>query len=191
MLKSKNVVTKITLVSLTVRKETQNLSMKYKRKQKSKVMKNSYVLMLLVCLLTFSLGANATNLSTDEFQITPLEKPFFESTATKAWSLKYNAKEDMQLTIEKVQTKKGFEYLVYSEFFEVSYACCEKGFGAKRVKAAWSKIDLGLTNMVLDDNQLLGQKVISSTQVNEESALVLIASYLPELLKDQYKHLLI
>ena len=153
-------------------------------------MKNSYVLTVLICLLTFSLNVSATNLSTDQFQITPLEKPSYESTATKAWSLKYNANDDTKLTIEKVATRKGFEYLVYSDFFEVSYACCEKGFGAKKVKAVWSKINVELTEKVLDYNQLMGQKVISPTQVSEEVALNLIASYLPDLLKKEYKHLL-
>ncbi len=152
-------------------------------------MKNNLFVMVIMCLLFFAPGVNATTLSTDEFQITPLEKTSVEM-ATKAWSLKYNDKQDMLLTIEKIPTKKGIEYVVYSDYFEISYVCCKRGFGVRNVKPAWSKVDPRRTEKVLAPSKMSNQRVISPNQVSEENALELIASYLPDLLKDEYKYLL-
>lgn len=153
-------------------------------------MKNSSVLMVFVYLLTFSLGVNATNLSTNEFQITPLENLPADLSATKAWTLKYENNKDTDLMIALMQTKKGVEYIVYSKYFEVSYACCKNGFGVKNVKSTWSKVDDKYKDLVLDPAKMAMQQKISADQVSETEALGLIASYLPELLKDEYKYLL-
>ncbi|HBL77436.1 MAG: hypothetical protein A2W90_21290 [Bacteroidetes bacterium GWF2_42_66] len=152
-------------------------------------MKNNLFVMALVCLVTFSFGAKATNLKTDEFQITPIDKPSVE-LATKEWTLKYKSNNDFELTIDLMPTKKGYEYVVYSKYFEVSYACCKDGFGAKDVKPAWSKVDSKYKDLVLDPAKLATQKIITSNEVSESEALGLIASYLPDLLKNEYKYLL-
>ncbi len=153
-------------------------------------MKNNVFVMALLCLFFFTSAVKATELTTEVFKITPIEKLSDESTATKAWALNYTGKEDHGFVIELHPTKKGLEYVVYSEYFEVSYACCKKGFGAKKVKAEWSKVAASLTDKVLDEGQLMRQQILSPDQVSEKEALGLIASYLPELVKMEYKHLL-
>lgn len=153
-------------------------------------MKNKSVLMVLVCLLTFSLSVGATSLSTDEFQITPIEKMPSELNASKAWTLKYENSKDADITIALMQTKKGVEYVVYADFFEVSYACCKDGFGAKNVKPSWSKVNEKYRNLFLDPSKIAMQAKITPKQVTESEALGLIASYLPDLFKNEYKHLL-
>ncbi|MDX9883681.1 MAG: hypothetical protein RBS73_16590 [Prolixibacteraceae bacterium] len=152
-------------------------------------MKNNLFVMALICLVTFALGASATSLNTDQFQITPVDKPLME-LAVKEWKLKYSKNNDFEITIDLMTTKKGVEYVVYSKYFEVSYACCKDGFGVKEVKPAWSKIDSKYKDKVLDSNKMSGQRIITPSQVPESEALGLIASYLPDLLKDQYKYLL-
>lgn len=95
-------------------------------------MKNNVKTIAVIGLLLFSLSLSASSvIRTENFEITENDVQTVED-ATKAWTLKYNAKEDFVVTIEKVPTKKGCEYLIYTEYFEVSYCCGKKGFGAKK-----------------------------------------------------------
>lgn len=153
-------------------------------------MKNNLITMLFISLFVLSLGANASSkISTKDFEINEVEMPTVE-TATKAWDLKFNCNKDVVIRIEKVDGKNGANYVVYSEYFEIAYANQKKGFGAKKVKASLSKVTPYLTEMVLNQNQIDKQAVLSSSPVSEDEALHLIAGFLPELLKAEYKHLI-
>ncbi len=152
-------------------------------------MKNNLFVMLLIFLATFSFGANATSFGTDEFQITPIDKPTVES-ATKEWILKYSNSNDFELRIALMPTPKGLEYMVYSKYFEVCYANYKNGFGVKGVKPSWSKIETKYRDVALDPMKISKQRIISQKEVSESEALDLIASYLPDLLTEEYKYLL-
>ena len=153
-------------------------------------MKNKVITMALFCLLLLTLNVNATSLSTNAYTITPMEKPSSDINATKAWLLKFDQKDDIKVTIQMIPTKAGVEYVVYTNYFEISYANGKNGFGAKTVKNAFSKVSENLTNMTLDPDKISNQRILTQSQVTESEALGLIASYLPLLLKDQYMHLL-
>lgn len=153
-------------------------------------MKNNVIAVAFFCLFFLTLGVKATNVSTDVFKITPIEKASVESTATKAWALNYTGKEDHGFVIEMYNTKKGIEYVVYSDYFEVSYVCCKKGFGVRKVNSEFSKVAQSLTQKVLDEGQMMRQQILTPDKVSESEALGLIASYLPELVKSEYKYLL-
>jgi len=152
-------------------------------------MKNKSILIGFVCLLTFSLNLHASNFCSDEFQITPLNASSLDVNAKKAWTLKYNNDSDANFTIALMETKKGVEYVVYSRYFEVSYACCKNGFGAKPVKPAWSRLEDKYRGLVIDSEKMNLQQKISEKPVSESEALALIASYLPDLVKKEYKYL--
>ena len=47
-----------------------------------------------------------------------------------------------------------------------------------------------ISEAVINQNEIKKQQVILPGQVDDETALGLIASYLPNLLNDDYKHLL-
>ncbi len=148
-------------------------------------MKNNLLVIALICFVTFSFGAKATSL----YQITPVDKPV-DSPAVKEWKLKYAGNNELELTIDLMTTKKGQEYVVYSKYFEVSYACCKDGFGVKDVKYSWSKLDEKYRDVVIDPNKKAMQQKLSASPVSETEALDLIASYLPDLLRTEYKYLL-
>jgi hypothetical protein len=82
------------------------------------------------------------------------------------------------------------EYTVRSKFFEVVYVMNKNGFGARMVKTGKARVPGQIIEQILNQNALKNQKIISIDQINNESALNLIASYLPDLINDNYKHLL-
>lgn len=153
-------------------------------------MKNNLFAMVFVSLFFVVLGVNATNLTTDDFKITPIDTPSAGLNVSKAWNLKYANTQNVPVTIEMVSTKKGVDYVVYSNYFEVVYSCCKNGFGVRNIKHSMSRINPDMIVNVLDENQMLNQKLIVPQQVSEEKALGLIASYLPDLLKEEFKYLL-
>ncbi len=80
--------------------------------------------------------------------------------------------------------------MVRNDFFEVCYAITSKGFGAKKVRTSWSTVPRQINSVVLNKEQLKRQEVISPNKVNDETALGLIANFLPDLINDEYTHLL-
>jgi len=153
-------------------------------------MKNNVIAIAILCLSMLTMNVNATSLKTDACTITPLETPSAEINATKAWSLKFDQKDEMKVTVQMVPTKNGIEYVVYTNYFEISYANGKNGFGAKKVKSTYSKVNENLTNMVLDQDKIANQQIITPNQVTESEALGLIANFLPSLLKNEYMNLL-
>lgn len=81
-------------------------------------------------------------------------------------------------------------YAVHSEFFDVCFVCNEKGFGARRLRSSLCNARPEFNKAVINENELARQKVITPNQVDDETAVGLIASYLPMLLNPAYKHLL-
>ena len=88
------------------------------------------------------------------------------------------------------QTGSIKEYVVRSEYFEVVYTATKQGFGVSPLPRSMREVPSAINSSVLNKEQLEQQKILSPNQVSEEFALELIASYLPDLLNEGYKHLL-
>jgi len=60
----------------------------------------------------------------------------------------------------------------------------------KKVKKSWSSVPLEICSAVLNAEEMKKQGIITPNGVDDEKALGLIASYLPQLLNENYTHLL-
>ena len=155
-------------------------------------MKNlNYVTILVVGFLFVAISANAAGIRTEfnEYEITSVEDIRVGKNVKAIWTLSYSDKEDA-VTVVKRKTLDGIEYVVHSNHFAVSYAATATGFGAKEVRKSWSSVPRKITNAVISKEELAKQAIIIPSKVDDEKALGLIASYLPELINDGYTHLL-
>jgi len=143
--------------------------------------------MIFAIFIVISLVANfgkahaATN---DGFTITAADN----SENSSVWNLKYSDS-DNSIKITMIEKNGEKEYTVRSKFFEVAYILNKNGFGARKVKASMAQVPGQILDKIISQDALSRQKVISDTQIDEKTALNLIASYLPDLLNDNYKHL--
>ncbi|HKK82140.1 MAG TPA: hypothetical protein VJ909_07820, partial [Prolixibacteraceae bacterium] len=85
---------------------------------------------------------------------------------------------------------KGEAYIVRNASFEVRYINTNKGFGVKRINNKHSEVPYEITNAVINQNEMKNQSLLSPKQLSEEKALDYIASFVPFLLNDNYKHIL-
>ena len=107
----------------------------------------------------------------------------------KAWNLTYG-NDNVPLVVLKCQEKGCTSYYVRCEYFDVHYAVDKNGFGARKLKNSMAIVPFEMTIAVIDQDKIKSQKVITRDQVDDEKALGLIGSFLPELLNENYKHLL-
>ena len=82
------------------------------------------------------------------------------------------------------------EFTVRSKFFEIVYVLSKNGFGARMIRPGKSQVPVQILEQIINKNALKQQKVISDSSISNETALNLIASYLPDLINNNYKHLL-
>lgn len=126
-------------------------------------------------------AANALN---NGFTLTVVDN----SENSTAWDLKYSESENaIKITMQEKDGEK--QYTVRSKFFEVAYVMNKNGFGARKIKGNYAKVPDQILEKVINQDALKNQKVISDAQVDNETALNLIASYLPDLINTNYKHL--
>lgn len=153
--------------------------------------KLSLVIALFVCLVVVSVSANATGLRTDfkEFEISTVDDLFVGKNVQKIWTVSYSANE-LPVTVIKRNTLEGAEYVVYSKHFEVSYASTAIGFGTKEVRSSWSNVPKRISKAVINRDEMKRQQIITPNNVDDDKALGLIASFLPDLINDGYTHLL-
>jgi hypothetical protein len=149
--------------------------------------------LLVVCSFLLSTTINASsfpNNSHKKYEIKVAGDMDYEKAVEKAWTLTYNAG-DKPIMVVKHPTGNGATYSVHSDFFEVCYGCSSRGFGTRRVKNSWSRVDPYLCDVVINKDQLKNQEIITpKKKVDDDKALELIANYLPELINEEYKHLL-
>jgi hypothetical protein len=153
--------------------------------------KLSLISFVVICLFVFTLTVQATGLRTEfnSYEIEKLDDLYLGKKVEQVWTLSYSSDES-PVTVVKRNTAEGTKYVVHSKFFEVSYASTVSGFGAQEVRKAWSGVPRKINKAVINKEELKRQEIISPKKVNDERALELIASYLPELLNDAYTHLL-
>jgi hypothetical protein len=142
-----------------------------------------FALFIVICLSAFPVNANAA--LNDSFTITAAEN----SANSSAWNLKYSESEN-GFKITMVEKNGEKQYVVRSKFFEVAYVLNKNGFGAQLIAKSNTQVPSQILDQVMNVNALKSQKIISDVQIDNEAALNLIASYLPDLINDNYKQLL-
>ncbi len=148
-------------------------------------------LSLFVALLFVTVTVNASGIHRgfDKCQIKSVDDMFVGKKIERVWTLNYNP-DEASVTVLKRKNATGTDYMVRSAYFEVCYSVTKEGFGAKKMKSGLCNIPLRISKAVLDPKEMENQKIITANKVDDETAIGLIASYLPDLLNDNYTHLL-
>ncbi len=156
-------------------------------------MKKLNVTLLTVALLLAAIVANAAGTGSraefQAFKIDEVDHLYMGKSVKALWTVSYSAIEE-PVTVVKRKTLEGVEYVVHSKHFEVSYLASANGFGAKETRRAWSEVPRKISKAVISQEELARQELITPNKVDDERALGLIASYLPDLINDGYTHLL-
>lgn len=127
---------------------------------------------------------NGASASGETFSITP-----DNLTPSTGWNLKYSTS-DNAFKITMLETSGEKEFTVRSKFFEVVYVLNKNGFGARMIRTDKAQVPARILDQIMNIAALKQQKVISDPSIDNETALNLIASYLPDLINDNYKQLL-
>jgi hypothetical protein len=158
---------------------------------KFQAMKNR--LLRFAILVIFLMGGSFTfavppDTESHEYEISPLAVLHFGKSIEKAWTLNYSKNEPVTITLRSKGS--GKEYLVRSQYFEVLYASDNEGFGVRKVPASLKEIPDEITSSVLNKKQMESQRILTPAKVSDEYALELIATYLPDLLNESYRHVI-
>ncbi|MFA9389362.1 MAG: hypothetical protein ACERKD_06125 [Prolixibacteraceae bacterium] len=126
---------------------------------------------------------------TESFTISKNDLSTADNAINNTWTIEYT---DAKKAIEviKIETKKGEEYIVRNEFFEVRYVNTDNGFGVRKIKNNQSEVNPLITENVINKDQMQNQSMLSSSKLDEEKSLSYIASFVPALLNENYKHIL-
>jgi hypothetical protein len=155
-------------------------------------MKKLNVLLILAVVFFLATSiANATGVRSalNEYKIAPVEDLHMGKQVKAIWTISYSA-DEVPVTVVKRHTLEGTEYVVQSDYFAVSYRSNTDGFGVKETKRSWSDVPKKINRAVLNQKEMENQRIITPNEVDDEKALGLIASYLPDLINDGYTHIL-
>ncbi len=151
-------------------------------------LKNAAKVIVLSIIFSMTISMNQVMAATeDSYIITAVEMA--ASSNTNVWNLQYTDS-DNSLKIYLTENNGEKEYLVRGKFIEVSYTLNKNGFGARPVKASKAEVPAQIVNNIINRDKLNQQRIITNDQVDNETALNLIAGFLPDLLNENYKHLL-
>lgn len=134
-------------------------------------------------------AAYPSNEEVNVVEITAIEDLHLGNSFEKLWKVSYS-KQETPVTVASRPTAHGTEYVVRSEFFEVIYASDKNGFGVRKMHASLKEIPGSINFSVLNKQQMQHQRILTPNKVSDETALSLITSYLPDLLNEDYKHLI-
>ncbi|MFV0377208.1 MAG: hypothetical protein ACK5JD_07890 [Mangrovibacterium sp.] len=109
--------------------------------------------------------------------------------AAQSWNIVYGESK-RPVTVTLKQTKAGDEYVVRNNYFEVKYVNSAKGFGVREVRGIDQRVPADLNFKVLNSLQLNNQRIISGTKIEDQNVVDMIASFLPELINDEFKNIL-
>ena len=155
--------------------------------------KLNLVTLLTAVFLVVTVVANASGTGTraafTAYEIEEVDNLYMGKSVKALWTLSYSVNEE-PVTVVKRKTLEGIEYVVHSKHFQVSYASTANGFGAKETRRSWSEVPRKISNAVINQNEMARQQILTPNKVDDEKALGLIASYLPDLINDGYTHLL-
>jgi hypothetical protein len=153
--------------------------------------KNLFVQVMLIVftLISINVWAGNDNSSNATYKISPNLSFSPTSSFQKNWEITYGeAKNPVQVFMK--ETKKGQEYVVRTRYFEVKYVNGSAGFGVRMINSSESTVSTTLNAAVLNAEKLNSQKCISPEPVTEDHILEMIASYLPDLINEQYNNIL-
>jgi hypothetical protein len=151
------------------------------------VQRVSLTIAVLAILIIVFTTKNAQASTIESYTITAVETAV--NTSVNAWDLQYSESGN-SLKIYMTEKNGEKEYIVRGEFIEVSYVLNKNGFGARPVKGSKSQVPAQILNNVMNSEKLNQQRIISQEQIDNDAALNLIAGFLPDLLNENYKHLL-
>ncbi|WP_025864078.1 hypothetical protein [Prolixibacter bellariivorans] len=135
---------------------------------------------------TFAIGNENSN-DLNDFKITAVEN--MGTSHTDVWNLEYSNSANSIKIVKSVE-KGVTQYIVRGKFLEVRYVSSKKGFGARLIKNSEAHVPSAIRDNVINLDAVKQQRIISSEPVNDQTALSLIAAYLPELVNNNYKHIL-
>lgn len=149
----------------------------------------STVIVAVALLVSSASFANSGKTETNEVKITAIENSNSGKEDSKAWVLNFaDGQKPVTVTLRQDGDERNF--LVQSEFFEICYVAGKKGFGAKRVPHALSKVPYEINSVVLNEDAIRKQKVLAPNTISNDEALNLIVGFLPDLMNKNYEHLL-
>ena len=149
--------------------------------------RNLFVHVMLVVFTLISINVWASN--EESFKISPDLNFSPNSDFQKSWVIAYGESKTPVHVFLK-ETKKGQEYLVRTKYFEVKYVNGKQGFGVRMLSGSEGTVADNLNATVLNEAQLTSQKCISIEAIGSDKVLEIIASYLPDLLNEQYNSIL-
>lgn len=153
--------------------------------------KISFLLVFVVLTAFTAVSSNGSGKPVDmsKFEITPVTDLNLGKNAEKVWTISYDSGNSL-VTVVKHTSSSGNMYAVHSDFFDVCFVSSEKGFGARKLRNSLCNARPEFNKAVINENELARQKVITPHPVDDETAVSLIASYLPMLLNPAYQHLM-
>ncbi len=147
------------------------------------------ILFISMVFATNSAEANNSTTGFSKYEIVSVNDLHMGKSVKAIWTINYNNK-DVPITVVKRKTIEGVEYMVQTNYFAVSYAATAEGFGAREARQSWSEVPRKINEAVICKKELANQEIITPNKVDDERALELIASYLPDLINEGYKHIL-
>lgn len=153
--------------------------------------KNLFVQLMLVVFTMISISVWAGNEESfnSNYKISPDQNFVPTSDFQKGWEIAYGESKTPVHVFMK-ETKKGQEYLVRTKYFEVKYINGSNGFGVRLINGSESTVSESLNEAVINQTALNSQKCISKEAVGNDQVLEMIASYLPDLINEQYNSIL-
>ena len=142
----------------------------------------------LFFIAAMPVSSSAVNFNFETYTIKAVDQAN-NSAMTKTWNLQYSETGNkVSIVLNEKNGEK--EFVVKGQFVEVSYVLSKKGFGARYVKGSQSEVPAQILNNVMNSEKIAQQRIITVEQIDNETALNLIAGFLPDLLNENYKYLL-
>lgn len=140
----------------------------------------------LLASYSYASGDEAFN---NNYKISADEAVATSKDIAKSWSIVYGESK-RPVTVTLKQTKTGDEYTVRNSYFEVKYVNGPKGFGVREVRGTEQRVPADLNFKVLNSSKLNNQRIISGAKIEDQKVVDMIASFLPELINDEFKNIL-
>lgn len=142
-----------------------------------------------ITLLASNLYAADFGAFNDNYKISPDAVAVQGKDIAKSWTIVYG-ESSRPVTVILKQTKSGDEYIVRNNYFEVKYVNGAKGFGVREVRGTDTRVPADLNLKVLNSSQMNSQRIISPAKVDDQHVVEMIATYLPDLINDEFKNIL-
>ncbi len=146
--------------------------------------------------MSFSAKAEATpvegnsNTWLGNYTLVPSQKAVsINGKEYQAWILTYE-KGGQKVIIAIDKKKKGENFIVKTDRFEMEYTNSEDGVGVKQISPSYATIDNDRNYGKVDDTQFGYQKKLTIGIKEDNEVLGIIACYFPRLLKKEYQYVL-